>query len=138
MKPQKQSWKISFLLTLAFICGGLAHAQQISVSGTVTDASGEPIIGATVMAEGTANGTSTDLDGNYSITADALGMLKFSYVGYTTQSIPVEGRSVINVTMTESAELLDELVVVGYGTMKKSDLTGAVGSIGGKDIRMCR
>ncbi len=135
MKPQKQSWKISFLLTLAFICGGLAHAQQISVSGTVTDASGEPIIGATVMAEGTANGTSTDLDGNYSITADALGMLKFSYVGYTTQSIPVEGRSVINVTMTESAELLDELVVVGYGTMKKSDLTGAVGSIGGKDIK---
>lgn len=111
---------------MAFICGGLAHAQQISVSGTVTDASGEPIIGATVMAEGTANGTSTDLDGNYSITADALGMLKFSYVGYTTQSIPVEGRSVINVTMTESAELLDELVVVGYGTMKKSDLTGAV------------
>lgn len=91
MKPQKQSWKISFLLTLAFICGGLAHAQQISVSGTVTDASGEPIIGATVMAEGTANGTSTDLDGNYSITADALGMLKFSYVGYTTQSIPRGG-----------------------------------------------
>ena len=135
MKPQKQSWKISFLLTLAFICGGLAHAQQISVSGTVTDASGEPIIGATVMAEGTANGTSTDLDGNYSITADALGMLKFSYVGYTTQSIAIEGRSVINVTMTESAELLDELVVVGYGTMKKSDLTGAVGSIGGKDIK---
>ncbi len=135
MKPQKQSWKISFLLTLAFICGGLAHAQQISVSGTVTDASGEPIIGATVMAEGTANGTSTDLDGNYSITADALGMLKFSYVGYTTQSIAIEGRSVINVTMTESAELLDELVVVGYGIMKKSDLTGAVGSIGGKDIK---
>ncbi len=135
MKPQKQSWKISFLLTLAFICGGLAHAQQISVSGTVTDTSGEPIIGATVMAEGTANGTSTDLDGNYSITADALGMLKFSYVGYTTQSIAIEGRSVINVTMTESAELLDELVVVGYGTMKKSDLTGAVGSIGGKDIK---
>ncbi len=62
-------------------------------------------------------------------------MLKFSYVGYTTQSIAIEGRSVINVTMTESAELLDELVVVGYGTMKKSDLTGAVGSIGGKDIK---
>lgn len=87
------------------------------------------------MAEGTASGTSTDLDGNYTIKADAMGTLRISYIGYQTETIAIEGRNVINVTMKESASQLDELIVVGYGTMKKSDLTGAVGSIGGKDIK---
>lgn len=116
-------------------CSQFAMAQQISVSGTVTDPTGEPIIGATVMAQGTANGTVTDYEGNYTIKADALGTLRFSYVGYETQTIAIEQRTVINVTMQENTSLLDELVVIGYGTLKKSDLTGAVGSIGGKDIK---
>lgn len=135
MKPLKQSWKLFLLLGLMLTCSQLAIAQQISVSGTVTDPTGEPIIGATVMAQGTTNGTTTDFDGNYTITADALGTLKFSYVGYETQTIPIEQRTVINVVMQENTALLDELVVIGYGTLKKSDLTGAVGSIGGKDIK---
>lgn len=135
MRQLKTSW-ISLLPTLLMmLIPQLAVAQQITVTGVVTDPSGEPIIGATVLAEGTARGTATDIDGNYSINADALGILRFSYVGYETQSIPVDGRNVINVIMQENTSVLDEVVVVGYGTMKKSDLTGAVGSIGGKDIK---
>lgn len=135
MKPLKQSWKLFLLLGALLTCSQFAMAQQISVSGTVTDSTGEPIIGATVMAQGTANGTVTDYEGNYTIKADALGTLRFSYVGYETQTIAIEQRTVINVTMQENTSLLDELVVIGYGTLKKSDLTGAVGSIGGKDIK---
>lgn len=135
MKPLKQSWKLFLLLGALLTCSQFAMAQQISVSGTVTDPTGEPIIGATVMAQGTANGTVTDYEGNYTIKADALGTLRFSYVGYETQAIAIEQRTVINVTMQENTSLLDELVVIGYGTLKKSDLTGAVGSIGGKDIK---
>ena len=135
MKPLKQSWKLFLLLGALLTCSQFAMAQQISVSGTVTDLTGEPIIGATVMAQGTANGTVTDYEGNYTIKADALGTLRFSYVGYETQTIAIEQRTVINVTMQENTSLLDELVVIGYGTLKKSDLTGAVGSIGGKDIK---
>lgn len=123
------------LLGLMLTCNQLAMAQQMKVSGTVTDASGEPLIGATVIAQGTSNGTSTDLDGGYTITADAMGTLQFSYVGYETQSVAVNGQSVINVVMQETSSALDELVVIGYGSLKKSDLTGAVGSIGGKDIK---
>lgn len=135
MKPLKQSWKLFLLLGALLTCSQFAMAQQISVSGTVTDPTGEPIIGVTVMAQGTANGTVTDYEGNYTIKADALGTLRFSYVGYETQTIAIEQRTVINVTMQENTSLLDELVVIGYGTLKKSDLTGAVGSIGGKDIK---
>lgn len=135
MKPLKQSWKLFLLLGALLTCSQFAMAQQISVSGTVTDPTGEPIIGATVMTQGTANGTVTDYEGNYTIKADALGTLRFSYVGYETQTIAIEQRTVINVTMQENTSLLDELVVIGYGTLKKSDLTGAVGSIGGKDIK---
>lgn len=110
-------------------------AQQISISGTVTDPSGEPIIGASVIAEEEGNGAVTDIDGNYTIKADALGKLRFSYIGYTTTTIPVEGRTTINVTMEENSAVLDEVVVIGYGTLKKSDLTGAVSSLGSKDIK---
>jgi len=112
-----------------------AFAQQMTVKGTVTDPAGEPMIGVTVMAEGTGIGAMTDLDGNYTINADGLGSLKFSYVGYVSQTVLINGRSVVNVVMQENSAVLDELVVIGYGTLKKSDLTGAVGSIGSKDIK---
>lgn len=136
MRQQKPtSWVVFLVMFLTLALPLSASAQTITVRGTVTDPTGEPIIGATVMAEGTASGTSTDLDGNYTIKADAMGTLRISYIGYQTETIAIEGRNVINVTMKESASQLDELIVVGYGTMKKSDLTGAVGSIGGKDIK---
>lgn len=130
-----RQWRKILSLTLALIATMTAQAQQMKVSGTVTDSAGEPIIGATVISQGTSNGTATDFNGEYTITADAMGTLQFSYVGYQTESIPVQGRTTIDVVMKENTELLDELVVVGYGTMKKSDLTGAVGSVGARDIK---
>lgn len=130
-----RQWRKILSLTLALIATMTAQAQQMKVSGTVTDSAGEPIIGATVISQGTSNGTATDFNGEYTITADAMGTLQFSYVGYQTKSIPVQGRTTIDVVMKENTELLDELVVVGYGTMKKSDLTGAVGSVGARDIK---
>ena len=109
--------------------------QQINVSGIVTDPSGEPIIGASVIAGDSGNGTATNIDGEYTIKADPLGEIRFSYIGYTPQSVSVDGRNTINVTLEENASVLDEVVVIGYGTLKKSDLTGAVSSLGAKDIK---
>lgn len=91
----------------------MASAQDKSVSGTVIDETGEPVIGATVMVKGTKNGTATDIDGKYALTTLPSATLVFSYVGYTSQEIPVGGRNVIDVTLKESRELLDEVVVVG-------------------------
>lgn len=101
--------------------------MPVNVSGIVSDQDGQPLIGVNVVEAGTTNGGSTDLDGHYSLeeVADD-GVLIFSYVGYETQEVPVEGRSSIDVTLISDAQVLDELVVVGYGTVKKSDLTGSV------------
>ncbi len=107
-----------------------AFSQTITVSGTVVDELGEPLIGATVQQKGTSNGTSTDIDGKYTLTIAPKGTITVSYVGYNTQDIAVDGRTVINVTMKENAAVLDEVVVVGYGQMKRSDLTGSVVSVG--------
>lgn len=138
MKPQKNFMRqLRRLMPLVLALTGIlsARAQQQTVTGTVTDSAGDPLIGATVLAQESGQGTATDLNGNYSIRVDALGTLQFSYVGYETKNVAVQGRTVINVTLVEDNAVLDELVVVGYGTMKKSDLTGAVGSIGAKDIK---
>lgn len=107
-----------------------AYSQTITVTGTVVDGSGEPLIGATVQQKGTSNGTSTDLDGHYSLTLPSKGTITVSYVGYNTQEIAVNGRTKIDITLEENAEVLDEVVVVGYGQMKRSDLTGSVVSVG--------
>ena len=91
------------------------------------DQSGEPLIGVNVMEKGTTNGTVTDLNGFYSIVVKASNaVLNFSYIGYKNQEIPVAGKKLINVTMKDDSETLDEVVVVGYGTMRKKDLTGSV------------
>lgn len=128
------AWRLFALVTLFMSCLSL-NAQQITVSGTVTDSTGEPIIGASVLVVGTTSGVSTDIDGNYSLTADAAGQIKVTYIGYLPQTISIDGKSTINVVLKENAELLDEVVVIGYGTMKKSDLTGAVSSLGSRDIK---
>lgn len=134
-KIRTSLWFVILTMTLMLNTAHSAFAQQMTVKGTVTDTAGEPMIGVTVMAEGTGIGAMTDLDGNYTINADGLGSLKFSYVGYVSQTVLINGRSVVNVVMQENSAVLDELVVIGYGTLKKSDLTGAVGSIGSKDIK---
>ncbi len=112
----------------------MATAQGKSVSGTVTDEAGDGIIGVTVMVKGTKTGTATDIDGRYVLNTPPNSTLIFSYIGYTTQEIPVDGKSVIDVTLKESRELLDEVVVVGYGTVKRRDLTGAVSSMKNADV----
>ena len=101
-------------------------AQKITVHGYVDDDMGEPLIGATVMEKGTSNGTATDIDGNFTLNVDPKGTLIVSYVGYDTQEIPVDGRTEIKVTMTVNAQMLAETVVIGYGSVKKSDATGSV------------
>ena len=109
-------------------------AQSITVTGKVTDASGVPIAGANVLVVDTTNGTQTDFDGNYSIDAASGDTLQFSYVGFATQTLAIGGQSVINVTMEEDLSQLDEVVVIGYGTRRKSSLTGAVAKVEGGEI----
>lgn len=101
-----------------------------AVKGTITDNKSEPLIGVNVHEKGTTNGTITDFDGNYNLTVSKKdAILTFSYIGYTTQDINIEGNSVVNIIMNEDTQALDEVVVVGYGTMRKSDLTGAVSRV---------
>ena len=101
--------------------------QNSTVRGKVVDASGEPVIGASVVVKGTTTGVITDLDGNFILNnVSEKSVLVISYVGYKSQEITVSGKSAINVTMQEDSEMLDEVVVVGYGAMKKSSLTGSV------------
>ena len=107
------------------------YAQKITVKGTVSAADG-PVIGATVKVKGAQGGTITDYDGNYQIDAQSNATLVFSYVGYVTKEVSVGGKQVINVTLSEDETLLNEVVVVGYGQMKRSDLTGSVVSVGEK------
>ena len=109
---------------LALLATAALFAQNKTVRGNVSDAQG-PAIGVSVMEKGTRNGVITDLDGNYAITVKPGATLVFTSIGYAAQEIAVDGQSVINVILKEDAEFLDEVVVVGYGTMKKSDLAGA-------------
>src|SRR3569833_2397556 len=112
-----------------------AFAQIVSEKGKVTDAAdNSALIGVTVNVKGTTNGTQTDVNGNYSISAPSNATLVFSYIGYTTQSIDLNGQTTINVPHTSSANQLQQVVVVGYGTQRKIDNTGAVASVKGSDI----
>src|SRR5690606_26834899 len=99
---------------------------DVTVSGTVTDTEGEPVRGATVSVPGTTLGTATDLNGRYALTVPEGSTLVFSFIGFETQSIPIGGRNVMDVALAEDMASLDEIVVVGYGAQRKSDLTGAV------------
>lgn len=98
------------------------------------DAAGEPVIGASVVEESTTNGTITDIDGNFSLKVSPKSMLTVSFIGYATQTVPVNGKTSLTITLKEDTEVLDEVVVIGYGTMKKSDLTGAISSVSSKDL----
>ena len=112
-----------------------AVMAQGQVTGTVVDATGEPIIGASVVVKGTTTGTVTDLDGNFTIpnvTKDAT--LVISYVGYRTQNLALEGRNRLDVTLDEDKQLIDEVVVVGYGVQRKTDVTGALTRVGEKEM----
>lgn len=109
-------------------------AQVHKVTGTVTDETGEPMIGMTVVVEGTATGATTDLDGHYEIEAPADGNLLFSYVGYGSVTEAIGGRSVIDVKMSPDSELLTNAVVIGYGTVTRKDMTGSVSAVNSGDF----
>ena len=129
MSRKHQIWMLFICLGMLF---GVSQAmfaqgaQKQKVTGTVTDESGEPLIGVTVMENGASVGAITDLDGNFTLDAPSNATLTFSYVGYLTQNVKLNGNSRLNIVLKEDNALLDEVVVVGYGIQRKSDVTGAL------------
>ncbi|MDO5522929.1 MAG: TonB-dependent receptor plug domain-containing protein, partial [Bacteroidia bacterium] len=134
-KHSKSKWK-GLLFAMLWTMSLGVFAQNVDVHGTVTDETGETVIGATIIVEGSVGvGTTTDIDGNYTLNnVPANGNLVFSYVGLATQTIAVNGRTTIDVVMASDTELLDEVVVVGFGTQRKVNLTGAVASVDTKAL----
>lgn len=126
---------IMVLIAVAAVSSG-AWADNIVVTGTVTDAANEPLIGVSVVDQSKkSNGTATDFDGKFSITVDANSSLSFSYIGYSPKVVKVGGQSVINVQLAEDKQVLDEVVVIGYGTQRKADLTGSVAVVDMKEAK---
>ncbi len=122
------------MLLLMFVFSTWVQAQTINVSGVVIDDNGEPVIGATVSDKVTHKGTITDLDGKYQLSIDANGTLVISYMGYVTQEIAIKGQQVINVELRTDSKLLDEVVVVGYGSMKSKDLTSSISTVKSEEL----
>ena len=135
MKCTNYCFKPLGLLFLLCLIPLWAFSQNITVKGVVKDATGESVIGASVVQKGTSNGIITDIDGNFTLNVPSNSTIVISFVGYKTQEIPVAGKTQINVTMKEDTEMLDEVVVVGYGQMKRSDLTGSVVSVNDQAIK---
>ncbi|SEA11467.1 TonB-linked outer membrane protein, SusC/RagA family [Porphyromonadaceae bacterium KH3R12] len=123
--------KLTMFLALFFIGIGLAVAQT-QVRGTVVDEAGEPVIGATIQIKGTSQGAVSDIDGNFTLSAPADGTLVISYVGMQTQEVPVSAR--VNITLVADTELLEELIVTGYGTFRKSSFTGSASTMSSKIV----
>lgn len=123
------------LIALLIMSAHNLYSQTTTVSGTVTDETGSPLPGASVVVSGTTNGTQTDFDGNYSISdVSSNGTLEFSYIGYVTQRIPVNSRTSINLGMAVDLQSLDEVVVVGYGAQSRAAVTGAISSVKSEDL----
>ena len=124
-----------FLTVLFSLVTMSGYAQSKTVTGKIIDSTGEPVIGASVLVKGTTNGVISDIDGNFSIQGVANdAVLQISFVGYKAQDIPVAGKTRIDVTLVEDTEMLDEVVVVGYGVQKKSDVTGALASVSSEEL----
>lgn len=125
-----------FLLTLFSFLIVESYAQNKTISGTVTDFTGEPVIGASVLVNGTTNGTITDLNGKFSLSNVPMkGTITITYIGYKKQEVSVAGNTNFQITLQEDTETLDEVVVVGYGVQKKSDVTGAMARVGEKELK---
>jgi TonB-linked SusC/RagA family outer membrane protein len=131
------SWKGIFVLLFFSMCNFALWSQEITVSGTVRSALDDtPLAGVNVVVKGTFTGTVTDPDGNYEITAPSPdAILVFSFIGYLTDEVNIESRTKINLALVEQIEVLDEIVVIGYGVQRKSDLTGAVASVSAEELQ---
>lgn len=124
-----------YIILLGFLFYLPAIGQQITVKGVIKDTkTGIPLPGVSVLIKSTTKGTSTDFDGNYTIKTDAKSILQFSYIGYKTVEIPVNGKNTINTSLNEENNELEEIVVIGYGTAKRKDLTGSIASITSEDV----
>ena len=133
---EKKSFRLRSILALVclLLTASSVLAQTKTVTGTVTDSQNEPLIGASILIQGTSSGTITDLDGKYSISATPEDVLEFSYVGMEKQNIRVGQQTVINVVLQDNSQMLAETVVIGYGSAKKRDLTGSITNIKGEEI----
>ena len=134
---EKNLWKLTKRALFLVFClfSFSVFAQNRTVRGTVKDASGEPLIGVTVQIQGTSSGTVTDMDGRFGLeNVPANAVLDFSYVGMQPQSVAVNGRSTIDITMREDVAALDEVVVVGYGTQLRREVTGSIANVSEKDF----
>lgn len=120
--------QVLLMMLVWFIPFG-AMAQSYSLKGTVVDNKGITIPGVNILIKGTTNGVATDIDGNFELIVDKGNVLVVSFTGYKTQEVPVTGQNNLKITLLEDIEQLEEVVVIGYGTMKKSDLTGAITSV---------
>lgn len=127
--------KIGLFLFCCLVCAATASAQQVHITGVVTDANdGAPLIGVTVMVEGTTTATTTDFKGTYAINVKKGDVLVFTYVGKSRETVKIFAQKVVDVKMADDANALDDVVVIGYGTMKKRDLTGSVSQIKGDNL----
>ncbi|MGZ3763681.1 MAG: SusC/RagA family TonB-linked outer membrane protein [Mucilaginibacter sp.] len=131
----KRIFTISGLVLLCFFFINSAFAQNATVKGKVTDASnGETLIGVSVNVKGTSSGTQTDVNGTFSLSVPSNAILVFTYIGYASQEVPVGGQAVLNVKLVAKSNELQQVVVIGYGTQRKIDVTGSVSSVKGSDI----
>ena len=126
--------KVSGILFLLLLFSSSTFGQTITVKGTVKDAASSTLVGVSVKVQGSSVGTVTDLDGKYTVQAPANGKLTYSYVGYKTEIISVDGKSNINVELKEDTKVMDEVVVVGYGTQRKADLSSAISVLSPKEL----
>ena len=132
---KKRIFTMLSVLFLGILVSGAMNAQGIRVSGKITDAAdGSSLVGVTIQEKGTINGTNTDGNGNFSLTVAPNGTLVISYIGYASQEVVVNGRTVINIVMAVANLKLNEVVVIGYGTVKKSDATGSIVAVSSKDF----
>ena len=124
-----KSRALPICLLLSVLSVQTANAQEISISGTITSQDGETLPNVNIVIQGTVSGTATNIDGNYTLNAPADAILVVSFLGFRTQLVPVDGRRTIDIVLEEDFELLDELIVIGYGTIKRSHLTGSVSKV---------
>ncbi|ULB34533.1 MULTISPECIES: SusC/RagA family TonB-linked outer membrane protein [Proteiniphilum] len=128
------SWTMQIIFFILFITPFSGMAQNIQLSGSVFDTNNEPVVAASVIEKGTAKGVVTDFDGNFSLNVSPNATIVISYVGYITQEIKLNGRETLYIILEEDVEMLEELVVVGYGSLKKSDMTGAISSVNVEEL----